>query len=112
DDERDQGGHERRHAEERVRRRRQLHQNVPRYQSSSAGPTDAAAAAPSARKAPNGSAYFMPPRRVTISRMPMIVPANDARINVSSPSFHPRNAPIIASIFTSPMPRPSSWRTR
>src|SRR5438046_1484594 len=86
--------------------------NRPRYQSRIIGPTVAAAAAPSARNVPNGSAYFRPPRLVTMSNRPMIVPLSDASISVTSVSCQPRNAPTIASIFTSPIPRPSSCRTR
>ena len=48
----------------------------PRYQSRIAGPTVAAAAAPSARNVPNGSAYFIVPRLATISARPTIEPAD------------------------------------
>src|SRR5713101_4627309 len=90
---------------------RSLHQNL-RYQSRSDDPTVAASPAPSARNVPNGKAYFMSPRRVAMSRSPTSAPANEAVISVTSVSFQPMNAPIIASIFTSPMPSPSSCRTR
>ena len=76
------------------------------YQSSNRWPTVDASAAPSARKVPNGSAYFMSPLRNATSVRPTIEPAIDAIINVTSVSFQPTNAPIIASIFTSPMPSP------
>src|SRR5262249_5750348 len=84
----------------------------PRYQSSRLDPTVAESAAPSARNVPNGSAYFNPPRRLMMSASPTSVPLNDAIISVTSVSFHPRNAPTIASIFTSPIPSPSSPRMR
>src|SRR5258708_12479919 len=84
------------------------HHRRPKYQSVSAGPTVTAVAAPIARKHPNGSAYFIVPRPVTISPRPITEPDSDASINVSSVSFQPRNPPIIASIFGSPMPSPSS----
>src|SRR5206468_5465907 len=108
-DHRDQRRHDRGQAEERVGGWRQ---NSPRYQASALCPTVAAAAAPSARNVPNGSAYFMPPRLLTIRASPTTEPASEAIISVTSASFQPRNAPIIASIFTSPIPSPSSWRTR
>ena len=54
----------------------------------------------------------MLPRFDTMSATPTIVPLNDAIISVMSVSFQPMNAPIIASIFTSPIPSPSSLRTR
>ena len=37
---------------------------------------------------------------------------NDAITTLTMVSFQPRNAPIIASILTSPNPMPSSWRMR
>ena len=43
---------------------------------------------------------------------PTIDPSSVDTKSVASISFQPRKAPIIASIFTSPKPRPSSWRTR
>jgi hypothetical protein len=36
----------------------------------------------SARNVPNGSAYFIPPRLVTMRPMPITEPATDAIINV------------------------------
>src|SRR5204862_455853 len=77
------------------------HRHSATYQSRSGWPTVAAAAAPSARKVPNGSAYFMLPRFEMISARPTIVPLNDAIISVISVSFQPTKAPIIASILTS-----------
>ena len=56
--------------------------------------------------------YFMLPRFATIKPTPMMEPDTDASINVITVSFHPRNAPTIASIFTSPMPSPSCPRRR
>src|SRR5262249_44588846 len=110
--ERDDGDQRRDHRREPEKGVRGGRQNNPRYQLSAVGPTVAAAAAPSARKVPNGSAYFTPPRLVTMRPRPTTVPASDAIISVTSASFQPRNAPIMASIFTSPIPSPSSRRTR
>ena len=42
----------------------------------------------------------------------MIAPENDDSTSVTSTAFQPRNAPIMASILTSPMPMPSSRRHR
>src|SRR5262249_55582737 len=87
------------------------HQSLP-DQSSTPGPIVAAAAAPSARNVPNGSAYLSVPRLAAIKINPTMVPLKDASTRVNSVSFHPTNAPIIASILTSPKPSPSSWRSR
>ena len=52
----------------------------------------------------------MLPRPVRIIARPTIEPANDAATSASIVRRHPMNAPIIASIFTSPKPSPSSRR--
>src|SRR5262245_748692 len=97
------------HNEQRLRD--PLHQS-PRYQLRRSGPMLAAAAAPSARNVPKGNAYFIVPRPVTIRPMPITDPERDASSSVMTVSFQPTNAPIIDSILTSPMPRPSSWRSK
>ena len=79
---------------------------------SAAVPASIDASAPSARNVPKGSAYFIVPRRSAIRPTPTIAPAKEASTSVSSICCQPRKAPIIASIFTSPMPSPSSCRTR
>src|SRR5215208_6250768 len=106
----DEHGHDRRQSQERVAFLG--HRYMPRYQASSGSPATAATSAPTARKVPNGSANFMSPRPDNNSPMPTNEPAKDARTSVTSISFQPRNAPIIASIFTSPMPSPSMPRSR
>src|SRR3712207_9088374 len=40
---------------------------------------------------------FMPPRLAAITRRPISEPATDDSTSVTSTSFHPRKAPIIAS---------------
>src|SRR3954452_3344070 len=74
-----------------------------RYQLRRPGPTVAASAAPIARNVPNGSAYFISPLRAAIKAIPTTDPATDAIISVTIVSCQPMNAPIIASIFTSPI---------
>src|SRR4029453_6520379 len=77
------------------------------YQFTMFSPTSEATSAPSARNVPYGSAYFIPPFRNAITARPMSDPAIDESTSVTSTSFQPRNAPIIASILTSPPPMPS-----
>ena len=50
------------------------------------------------------------PRPLMISVTPASEPANEATMSARSVSLHPMNAPIIASILTSPNPSPSSCR--
>ena len=59
---------------------------------------------------PNGSAVFKFPRLAAISPTPMSDPRIVERNSAASITRQPRKAPIIASIFTSPKPIPSSWR--
>ena len=69
--------------------------------------------APTARNVPNGSAYFMSPRPEAMSSAADERPEQGRKARaVSRTSFQPRNAPIIASSLTSPMPSPSCPRTR
>ena len=49
----------------------------------------------------------MSPRRAAITAIPITEPVTDESTSVTRTSFHPRNAPIIASIFKSPPPMPS-----
>src|SRR4029450_12776678 len=74
----------------------------PRYHWSTPGPTVAARAAPTARKQPNGSIDSRWPLRIAIIDTPTSEPESDAKTNVGSARFHPRNAQIRASIFGSP----------
>ncbi len=90
----------------------ELIERNPAYHAISGSPANIAINAPIARKVPNGSANFIPPRCALIRITPMIAPENDDSTSVTSTAFQPRNAPIMASIFTSPMPMPSSRRHR
>ena len=50
-------------------------------------------------------------RPVAISATPTIDPLNEASTSVRIVSFQPTNAPIIASIFGSPIPSASCFRS-
>jgi len=50
--------------------RRQVHQKKPRYSRAAPGPAAAAITAPTARKQPNGNAYFIVPRPAAINETP------------------------------------------
>ena len=60
-----------------------------------------------ARKEPSGSKYLAPPRPVTRIEIQTNTPSIDAINIVDSINSQPKNAPISASIFTSPIPNPS-----
>ena len=58
-------------------------------------------------KEPSGSKYLVPPRPDTRIAIQTNTPNIEAINIVNSINYQPKNAPIIASIFTSPIPRPS-----
>src|SRR5262249_5185530 len=105
----DQHRHDRGQAEKGLSSRR--HWKYCRYQLTSGSPATAATMAPMARNVPNGNADFSDPFLASRITTLKIEPATEESTSVRMTSFQPRKAPIMPSIFTSPMPRPSSCRT-